>query len=75
MIINVFVKPNSKKGPLLEFQSDNSITMYIREIAAEGKANKAAIKLLSAHFNIPKTKINILRGQTTHHKVIEIEGI
>jgi len=75
MIINVCIKPNSTKGPLLKFQSDDSITIYIREIAADGKANKAAINLLSKHFKISKTKIKILRGNASRHKLIEIDGI
>lgn len=75
MILKITVKPNSKKGPLLELQTDGSITVFIREIAAENKANTAVVKLLSKYFKTPKSNIKILKGHTSRHKTIEIEGI
>lgn len=75
MKISIQVKPNSKKGPLIESLSGKSFTIFIREIAADNQANEAVIKLLSKHFKIPKSNIKILRGHTSRHKIIEIEGI
>jgi len=72
MKLNLTIKPNSTKGPLVEPQDDGSLVVYVREIAADGKANEALIKLLAKHFNVPKTHITILRGHTSRHKVIEI---
>lgn len=72
-IIKIIVKPNSTKGPLIEPQVDESLVIYIREIAADGQANKAIIKLLSDYYNIPKSHIKIIRGKTSQNKVIEIE--
>lgn len=69
------VKPNSKKGPLVEIQPDGSLNIYIREIAADGKANAGVIKLLAKHYNVPKTNIIILKGSTSRHKIINIMGI
>jgi len=70
--INATIKPNSTKGPLIEPQADGSLVIYIREIAAEGQANEALIKLLAKHYKVPKTQIQILRGQTGRHKLIQI---
>lgn len=75
MKINVIVKANSKKGPLVELKPDNSLLIYVREIAADNKANQAIIKLLSSYYKIPKTKINIIAGHSSRHKIIEIQGI
>lgn len=72
MKINVFVKPNSKKGPLVEKLADGSFVVYIREIAAEGQANEALIELLSKHLNVPKTHITILRGHKSRHKIVTV---
>ena len=72
MIIKVTIKPNSKKGPLLETQTDASIIVYVREIAADNKANEALIKMLAKHFNISKSNITIVRGHTSRHKLIEL---
>lgn len=71
-MINVTVKPNSKKGPLIEPLDDGGLIVYIREIAADDQANEALVKLLSKHYKIAKNKISIVRGHTSRHKVVEI---
>ncbi len=73
MKLSIIIKPNSTKGPLVEVTDDGSLVVYIREIAADGKANEDLIKLLAKHFNVPKTHITILRGHTSKHKIIEIQ--
>jgi len=75
MKINITIKPNSTKGPLVEPRADGSVLVYIREIAADGKANEALVRLLAKHFSIPKTHITIVRGHTSRHKVVEISSI
>jgi len=72
MKISVVIKPNSTKGPLVEAQMDGSLIVYIREIAADGKANEALIKLLAKYYNVPKTSVTIIRGHTSRHKMVEL---
>lgn len=72
MKLSVTVKPGSKRGPLVEQQPDGSLIIFLREIPAEGQANEALIKLLAKHFGIPKTSIEIIRGHTSRHKIVEI---
>ena len=38
----------------------------------DGKANASLIELLAAHFSVPKSKIKILRGRSSHKKLIEV---
>jgi len=73
MKINLVVKPNSTKGPLVEPQPDGSLIVYIRQIAAEGQANEALVKLLAKHYDVAKTKVTIVRGQTSRHKTVNIQ--
>jgi uncharacterized protein YggU (UPF0235/DUF167 family) len=74
MKINITIKPNSTKGPLIEPQSDGSLIVYVREVAAENQANEALIKLLAKHLNVSKMRIKIIRGSTSRHKLIEIDN-
>jgi hypothetical protein len=74
MRINVTIKPNSTKGPLITPQEDGSLTIYIREIAADGQANNALIKILSKHYNIAKSNITIISGHTSKRKIIELKN-
>lgn len=74
MKINITIKPNSTKGPLIEPQSDGSLIIYVREVAAENQANEALIRLLAKHLNVSKTQIKIISGTTSRHKLIEIDA-
>ena len=47
-VISVRVKPGSRKGPLVEIGGEGELTVYVREPAAEGKANRAVVKLLAS---------------------------
>lgn len=69
---NVHVKPGSKKGPLVEQGSDGELVVYVRARAVDGKANDAVIVLLAKHFGVPKSRIEIVRGQTSRHKTIRV---
>lgn len=71
MLISVTVKPNSKKGPLVVNNPDGSLTVFLREKPHDGEANAALLKLLSAHFNVPKTSLKLKSGATSRHKLIE----
>ena len=43
-----------------------------RESALEGQANDAIIRAVAEELKIPKTRIIILRGQKSKHKLLEI---
>ncbi len=73
MKINISIKPNSKKGPLVELQADGSLLVYISEAAVDGKANEALIKLLAKHLDVPKTCLAIIKGNKSRYKVVEID--
>lgn len=73
MRYTVTIKPNSKKGPLVEPQADGSLLVYTREPAVEGRANTALIELLAEHFDVAKTRVAIVRGHTSRHKIVEIQ--
>lgn len=72
MKVEITIKPGNTKGPLVVTQPDGSLVVYVRQIASDGQANEALIKLLAKHFDVPKTRIQILRGHTSRHKLIEI---
>lgn len=72
MQIHARIKPNSRKGPLVEKADDGTLTLYVRAPAVEGKANRAAIELLAAHFGVPKSAVRMTAGETSRHKRFEI---
>ena len=66
----ITVKPGSSQEKIIESTSGELI-VYLRAKPHDGEANTALIKLLSKHFDIPKTSINITRGQKSRVKTIE----
>lgn len=67
-MIEVQVKAGSKKGPLVEEQDDGSFVIYVRERAAEGKANEAVIKLVAEYFKVPKSRVQLTSGHKSKTK-------
>jgi len=73
MKVNIHIKPNSKKGPLVEATGDG-LVVFVREVAADNQANEALIKLLSKYYGVPKSRVKIIRGHTGRQKVVEIDN-
>ncbi|QLL05315.1 DUF167 domain-containing protein [Mycobacterium vicinigordonae] len=64
----VKVKPGSRKGPLVEVDSEGKLTIYVRERAIDGKANDAVLKVLAAHLELPRSRIELVSGTTSRIK-------
>jgi uncharacterized protein YggU (UPF0235/DUF167 family) len=60
-IIIVKVKPGSRKGPLVEIGSNG-------ELAVDGKANDAVARLLAAHLQLPRSRVELVSGATSRQK-------
>ncbi len=73
MKLVVDVRPNSKKGPLIELQPDSSLTVYLKEVPERGKANESLLKLLARHLDVPKSCLSVAKGRTSRHKIIEVD--
>ncbi len=59
------------------FKDDNDelpeLRIYLTAVPVDGKANKELIKLLSEELNISKSKINIIKGEKSKEKIIEVD--
>lgn len=72
MKISAKVKPNSKESSV-EVTANNEYILRVKEKALDGRANAAAVKLLSEYLDIPKVKISIIKGHTNRNKIISID--
>lgn len=72
MRYTLFVKPGSKKGPLVEVSDSGEITVYVRERAVDGAANKAVVELIAKHFGVAKNKVELESGFTGRHKRVRV---
>jgi uncharacterized protein (TIGR00251 family) len=71
MKISAKVKPQAREDRI-EKIGVNEFAIWVKAKAAEGKANQAVIKILSEYFNMPQSKIVILKGGKSRNKVIAI---
>ena len=72
MRVVVRVKPGSSKGPLVE-SDEEGLVVFVSEKAIDGAANDGVIKILADHFDVPKSRVRVVRGHTARIKQIEID--
>ena len=70
MIVNVRVTPRARVQKIVA--DGDSLRVYTNAAPTDGAANAAVIKMLAKHYGVPKSSIRIVRGETSHDKVIEI---
>ena len=71
MKITVKVKAGAKRAKI-EKLSDNSFLVWVKEKPQEGKANYAVRAALADYFDIPKSRITLVNGETSKTKLFEI---
>ena len=68
LLIRVKIVPNSSKNDLII--EDEFIKVKVTAQPIENKANKALIEFLSKRFKVPKTSIEIVKGDTSKEKTL-----
>ncbi len=68
---NIRVIPRAKQNSITT-DADGTIRVHTTTAPTDGKANDAVVRMLAKHFDVPRSAINIIRGQTSHNKVIEV---
>lgn len=72
MIIKVKIQPNAKKNEICGELPDGTTKIKIAAPATEGRANTKLIEFLSGEYGVPKSQIEIIKGQKSHLKQIKI---
>lgn len=70
-IYSTTVKTGTSQEKIVE-TGPNELIIYLRAKPHDGEANSALIKILSKHFHVAKTSIEIKKGAKSHTKLIEI---
>ncbi|MBN9224849.1 MAG: hypothetical protein ABS63_09865 [Microbacterium sp. SCN 70-27] len=77
MQYSIRVKPGSRKGPLVEPDTESDaadFVVHVRERAVDGAANDGVVRALAAHFGVPPRDVTILRGQSSRIKRIDVDA-
>ena len=68
LLIMIKIVPNSSKNDLII--EDEFVKVKVTAQPMENKANKALIEFLSKRFKVPKTSIEIVKGDTSKEKTL-----
>lgn len=72
MIITVRVTPKSKKSELCR-EGELVFRAKIMSPPDKGKANRELIGLVADHFQVKKNQVQIIRGEHSRDKIIEVK--
>ena len=73
MKIQVRVIPKASKVEVRSF--NQGLKVYLNSPAAEGRANKELIEVLSVYYNTKKYNISIIKGKKKRDKVVGIDEV
>ncbi|MDD5085983.1 MAG: DUF167 domain-containing protein [Candidatus Omnitrophica bacterium] len=69
--LKIKVVPRSSQEKIVDV-APGELKVYVHSAPANGKANESIRRLLAERFNVPKTAVRIVKGETSRDKVIEI---
>jgi len=72
-IFNVRVIPRARQNSIT-VDDDGTIRVHTTTAPTDGKANDAVIRALAKYWGVPRSSIHIIRGETSHNKVISVES-
>ena len=75
VILNVRAQPRSSKAGLDGLWGEDAIKVRIRSAPVDGKANKELIETLADAFDVPKSAVEFMGGETSKTKRLLIKGI
>jgi uncharacterized protein len=73
-ILPVRAHPGSRRNEL-RGEQDGMLKICVTQSPEKGKANKALVELMAKSLGLRKSQIELLSGETSHHKRFLIRGI
>ena len=74
MILRVRVQPRAKKNALAG-QIGEEWKLLLTAPPIEGRANQACVAFLARGLGIPQSRVRLLTGEKSRHKVLELGGV
>jgi uncharacterized protein (TIGR00251 family) len=74
MTIQLRVQPRAKRNSLTR-RLENEWKLQVTAPALEGKANQACIEFFARGLGIARSRVKLVSGEKSRHKVIALEGV
>ena len=72
MILRVRVRPGAREESVRELSGDE-LEVRVSAPPQKGKANERVRELLAEHFGVSRSRVRILKGESSRRKLIEID--
>jgi uncharacterized protein (TIGR00251 family) len=72
--IKVYVAPRSSANSVVGVH-DGEIKVALTAPPVDGAANKALVEFLAKKLGVPKSAVSLMSGETSRHKVVQINGV
>ena len=72
--LSIKVQPGSSKNRVLG-ETGGEWKIAVTAPPVDGRANAAVIKLLAEWLGVSRSAVQIVKGETSRRKIVEIEGI
>ena len=72
--LHLYVQPGGKKSEVLG-EHDGALKVRIQARPVEGQANAAIVDFVAKTFGVSRSKVNLIRGEKSRQKVVEITGL
>ena len=74
MILRVKVQPRAKRNALAG-QLEQEWKLQLTAPPVDGRANQACVEFFAKGLGIPQSRVRLVAGEKSRHKVLELEGV
>ncbi|MFQ5588000.1 MAG: DUF167 domain-containing protein [Nitrospiria bacterium] len=73
-MLKIHVQPNARHNRI-ETEKKGGLRLKLTAQPVKGAANKACVRFLAAFFDVPKSRIEIIRGEQSREKWIGFKAV
>ncbi len=74
VLLSVKVQPRASRNEIGDALG-NELRIKVTAPPVDAAANEALVRLLAETLDCPRSKVELLRGQTSRHKVLKLHGL
>jgi uncharacterized protein (TIGR00251 family) len=73
-LLSIRVQPRAKRDEVAG-ERDGAIVIRLKAPPVDGKANAALIAFIAEAANVPRSRVQIVRGATSREKAVRVSGV
>ena len=72
MVLQVKVIPRAQRSEVVGPMADGTLKVKVAAVPEDGKANEELCRTLAAYFNVPRSSVEVVAGQTNTRKMVRL---